>query len=108
MASLLGGIKGGATLKVDESEIRDASTARSAGAVVGASTEKKPEPVSAGATPASARANISKALGETNLEVVHQRRHHPLLRRRNGNSGGGVVSNSNSGGGGRVPRQATK
>ena len=64
MAALLGGIKGGAALrKVDDSEKRDASTARSAGAVVGAETKKEPEPVSKGVTPASARANISKALG---------------------------------------------
>ena len=64
MAGLLAGIKGGATLKkVDESEIRDASGVKSAGAVVGAVTEKKPEPVQGGVSAATARANLASKFG---------------------------------------------
>lgn len=105
MAALLGGIQGGAALrKVDDSEKRDASTARSAGAVVGGSTAKKPEPVSAGVTPASARANISKALGGNKFgggAPAPAPSPAPAKKWGNsGSSGGGVVSNSNSGGGG--------
>lgn len=99
MAALLGGIKGGAALrKVDESEKRDASTARSAGAVVGAETKKEPEPVSKGVTPASARANISKALGGSKFGGgAPAPAPSPAPAKKWGNSGG---SSSNSGGGG--------
>jgi hypothetical protein len=64
MAGLLAGIKGGAALKkVDESEIRDASGVKSAGAVVGAVTEKKPEAVQGGVSAATARANLAAKFG---------------------------------------------
>ncbi len=109
MAALLGGIKGGAALKkVDDSEKRDASTARSAGAVVGANTEKKPEPVSSGVTPASARANISKALGGNKFgggapapaPAPASNRAGSKWGGGNNNSGGGGVVSSGGGGGG--------
>ena len=65
MAALLGGIKKGTSLnKVDQSQIRDASGSRNAGAIVGAGAPAPaPAPVQTGPSAASARSAITAAMG---------------------------------------------